>query len=45
MRARAAAYLALQNNLTAEQVDDLLDPLDQYPPASVVRKKESSLSL
>ena len=28
---RAATYLALQNNLTAEQVDDLLDLLDQYP--------------
>ena len=28
---RAATYLALQNNLTAEQVDDLLALLDQYP--------------
>ena len=28
---RAATYLALQNNLTAEQGDDLLALLDQYP--------------
>ena len=42
---RAATYLALQNNLTAEQVDDLLALLDQYPISFVVRKKESSLSL
>ena len=42
---RAATYLALQNNLTAEQVDDLLALLDQYQLVSVVQKKESSLSL
>ena len=28
---RAATYLALQNNLSAEQVEDLLALLDQYP--------------
>ena len=28
---RAATYLALQHNLTAEEVEDLLDLLDQYP--------------
>ena len=41
---RAATYLALQNNLTAEQVDDLLALLDQYP-ISFGRSEEADSSL